>query len=276
MSILPPMGHAEKFRHYLRRAADYAAYAHRPILWPALARNVVNKLSGKIPDKREQDRRKAEAVAWCAPRAVGADQALRALGLTAPVRRIEDEHRNALRAARERTAAVPVKMGGGGAMDFLYTLCESLPARRVVETGVAYGWSSLAILLSLQSRPGARLYSVDLPYFERHNDQWVGAAVPEDLHARWSLYRMADRQGLPRALRHAGGPIDLAHYDSDKSPEGRDFALPRLWTALRDGGILVCDDIQDNLAFARFCEHIGHTPIILHKQDNDYVGIVKK
>lgn len=270
------MGDAAKFRHYLRRAADYAAYAHRPILWPALARNVVNKLSGRIPGREEQNRRKAEAVAWCAPRAVGPDEALRALGLPAPVRRIEDDHRNALRAARDSVAAVPVKMGGGGAMDFLYTLCETLVARRVVETGVAYGWSSLAILLSLQSRPGARLYSVDLPYFERHNDRWVGAAVPEDLRKRWSLYRMADRQGLPRALRDAGGPLDLAHYDSDKSPEGRAFALPRLWAALRTGGVLVCDDIQDNLAFARFCEHIARTPIVLRKEGSDYVGIVKK
>lgn len=270
------MGNAAKLRHYLCRAADYAAYAHRPILWPALARNVVNKLSGKIPDSEEQARRKAEAVAWCAPRAVGPDEALRALGLPAPVRRIEDEHRNTLRTARECVAAVPVKMGGGGAMDFLYTLCESLSARRVVETGVAYGWSSLAILLSLNARPGARLYSVDLPYFERHNDRWVGAAVPDALKGRWSLYRMADRQGLPRALREAGGPIDLAHYDSDKSPEGRAFALPRLWANLREGGILVCDDIQDNLAFARFCEHIGRTPIVLRKQGSDYVGIVKK
>lgn len=260
----------------MRRAVDYAAYAHRPVLWPALARNVMDKLAGRIPAPEELARRKAESVAWCMPRAVGPDEALRLLGLAPGLRLIEDEHRIAVRAARERTAKVPVKMGGGGAIDFLYTLAESTGARRVVETGVAYGWSSLALLLSLQKRPGARLYSIDLPYFERHNDRWVGIAVSDELRPLWKLYRMADRQGLPRALHEAGGALDIAHYDSDKSLEGRAFAYPRLWQALRPGGILLSDDIQDNMGFAQFCAGLGRTPIVLRKGGEDFVGLLKK
>ncbi len=55
---------------------------------------------------------------------------------------------------------------------------------------------------------------------------------------------MADREGLPRALREAA-PVDLAHYDSDKSPQGRAFAYAAIWQALREGGILVSDDVGD-------------------------------
>ncbi len=36
-------------------------------------------------------------------------------------------------------------------------------AQRVVETVVAYGWSSLAILAAMQAGAGGRLVSVDMP-----------------------------------------------------------------------------------------------------------------
>jgi hypothetical protein len=45
-------------------------------------------------------------------------------------------------------------MGGAGATDMIYTLCDNLHALRVIETGVSCGWSSLAILLSFASALG--------------------------------------------------------------------------------------------------------------------------
>ena len=113
-------------------------------------------------------------------------------------------------------------MGLAGAADceLLYSLCRRLAARRVLETGVALGWSSLAILLSLRDRPEGMLFSTDMPYPVIKADAWVGAAVPEHLRDRWVLYRMPDRQALPQAI-DAGQPFDLCHYDSDKSVKGR-------------------------------------------------------
>jgi predicted O-methyltransferase YrrM len=149
-----------------------------------------------------------------------------------------------------------------------------LRACQIVETGVAYGWSSLALLLAIRDTPGANLLSVDLPYLTMRNDDWVGLAVPSDLTAQWRLFRMADREGLPKAIKLAR-TIDLAHYDSDKSREGRLFAYDLIWRALRSGGVLVSDDIGDNLAFKKFSQRAERVPIVL-KQGRKYQGILVK
>jgi predicted O-methyltransferase YrrM len=165
-------------------------------------------------------------------------------------------------------------MGGAGNMDLLYTLCDHLRATRVVETGVAYGWTSLAVLLSLQDRPGSLLYSVDLPYVDRRNEAWVGVVVPQELRPQWRLMRAADRQGLPVALREAG-EVDVAHYDSDKSYEGRLFGYPLLWDSLRPGGILVSDDVGDNSGFRDFAASIDVEPVIV-ADGGKFQGILVK
>ncbi len=265
---------AKPFR-YARRAMDYMAYAHRPMLWPAMARNIVNKLCGRIPDRAAQDRQRAEAVAWAQRHVVDEAEAMARLGFPAAVPELDQAFPQIMQTARALVSSIPVRMGGPGQTALIHALCENLGATRVVETGVACGWSSLAILLSLRDRPGAQLCSIDLPYFERHNDQWVGAAVPEDLRGAWTLFRMADREGLPRALKQIGA-IDFAHYDSDKSVAGRLYAYPLLWQALRPGGILMSDDAQDNMGFALFCEKIGREPIIVRKGAADYAGILRK
>ena len=85
---------------------------------------------------------------------------------------------------------------------------------------------------------------------------------------------MTDRKGLPSALQEAW-PVDLAHYDSDKSAEGRNFACPLMWRFLRPGGILVSDDVSDNLGFRNFCGEFGLEPVIIRHR-NKYQGLVIK
>ena len=73
--------------------------------------------------------------------------------------------------------------------------------------------------------------------------------------------------------------IDLCHYDSDKSYNGKMWSLPRLWKHLRPGGILVCDDASDNLAFKDFSELINVKPIIIDAYDTKvfkHVGVLIK
>lgn len=160
-------------------------------------------------------------------------------------------------------------------MGLIYALCEGLEATRVIETGVAYGWSSLALLLSLANRPTGNLWSVDLPYMGRGADAYVGVAVPPQLRQRWQLLRMADREGIPRAIRAAGAALDLVHYDSDKFETGRAWAYARLWQALRRGGMLVSDDVGDNLAFANFAQRVDVQPVIVAVADK-FAGVLVK
>jgi predicted O-methyltransferase YrrM len=169
-------------------------------------------------------------------------------------------------------------MGGAANLELLYQLAEHLRAERIVETGIAYGWSSLALLLSLAKRERSLLISTDMPYVWRDNDRYVGCVVPRRLRSNWKRIFRPDREALPLALRIAG-PIDLGHYDSDKSVDGRAWAYPTLWKALRPGGIFVSDDVGDNLEFKRFSESIHQKPLIVASSQpgqSRFAGVLQK
>lgn len=252
--------------------------AVRPAVWPELARWLARRIRDRVGNgttaAEEARQAMAEGKAWCAPRAGSPEEALSKLGIEVPLAELQRLFPEDLSAAEISVRSVPFRLGGASNSELIYTLCEALQATRVIETGVANGWSSLAILLSISARPGAALHSVDMPYLKYQNDRWVGIAVPERLKGCWTLHRMADREGLPKALA-AFSEIDFAHYDSDKSEAGRRFAYPLLWQALRPGGILFSDDVDDNLGFSRFCDSIGQTPIIV-RHGNKFQGILRK
>jgi predicted O-methyltransferase YrrM len=140
---------------------------------------------------------------------------------------------------------------------------------------VGNGRSTLAFLLYLKGHAEGRLLSGDLPVLELRNDKWVGIAVPEDLRDRWSLFRMADRESLPKIARYAR-PFDLVYYDSDKSMEGRRFSYILLWRNLKPGGVFIANDIDDNIAFAHFCDVIGVEPIVVKEPGHSAQGILLK
>lgn len=192
-------------------------------------------------------------------------------------RRLTERWPEELEEARRRVEAVGFPVGGAANLELLYDHVLDLGAYRVVETGVAAGWSSLAILLGLErlEHDEARLWSTDLPYPYRASEaDWVGVAVPERLRGRWELLRGADRDTLPAALE-AAGTIDLAHYDSDKTPAGATWAYGMLWEALRPAGVLVVDDVGDHLAFRDFARHVGVTPVVI-RDDRKFQGLLTK
>ncbi|HWE47671.1 MAG TPA: class I SAM-dependent methyltransferase [Caulobacteraceae bacterium] len=220
-----------------------------------------------------KERSKDEAVRLCEAHAVSTSEALARLAPDHQPVSLHEAFAQTMADAERRCAAAPVRMGGPGDLDLLFNLAEAAQATSAVETGVAYGWSSLALLLSLSCRE-SRLISTDMPYAKAGNEPYVGVAVPETLSAGWTLIRQADRSGLPRALRMAG-PIDLCHYDSDKSYAGRRFAYPRLWAALKPGGYFISDDIGDNVAFHEFAADVGAPATIVATQDK-FVGVIRK
>lgn len=250
-------------------------FLRRPRLYPELLRRARRKLTG---DGRADATSRAEALAWYESLAVDTHQALELVLKVRPAPPFRERHAAELAAAEQRARACPVKMGGAGNLELLFHLVEGIGATRVIETGVAAGWSSLALLLALEARPEGRLVSVDMPYPLRDGDDFVGCVVPERLRARWTLLAWPDREGLPRALRQLPA-IDLCHYDSDKSREGRRWAYPRLWAALRPGGLFVSDDVGDDAGFHDFCRSVGRSPIVVRSAASDgskFVGILVK
>src|SRR5690606_3285080 len=115
------------------------------------------------------------------------------------------------------------------------------------------------------------LISTDVPYVGRHNEPYVGCVVPEHLRSKWTLIRRPDRDALPGA-RTRVGTIDLCHYDSDKSYDGRAWAYRLLWQHLRPGGILISDDVQDNRAFRDFVEEVGIQPVVVARQASSTIA----
>lgn len=177
--------------------------------------------------------------------------------------------------AKELEKKSPIEMGGPGDIDLIYAAVLLSGAKSIIETGIGYGWSSLAILAALENEKCSKLISVDMPYPKLNNEASVGIIVPNRLRDNWIIIRKPDRKGLLDAINLSLAKIDLCHYDSDKSWWGRDFAFPLLWDALRPGGLFISDDIQDNMYFARFSEKKG-TPMAVVEFDGKFIGLLRK
>lgn len=248
-------------------------YLRRPVMYPDLARRAIRHARRIFLGKDDKAEARRQSVAWCTPRAISTKEALVKITGSAPAQPLKTQFADIFKRSEEAAAACPVKMGGPGDLDLLHHLAEYLQARKVIETGVAYGWSSLALLLSIQKRDGV-VVSTDLPYAGMDNDPYVGCVVPDELRKHWKLLRGRDRKRVPEAIEIAQ-PLDLCHYDSDKSYSGRMWTYPRLWKALRPGGIFISDDICDDMGFADFAKSLAIEPIIVNF-NGKFVGILIK
>lgn len=176
------------------------------------------------------------------------------------------------KAAEDKLKTVPFDLGGGGNYELLYFLTRTLGPAAVVETGVAAGWSSQAILSALKTNGAGHLYSSDFPYFRiKDPERYIGFVVEEALKKRWSLFIEGDQYNLPKIL-HEAPRIDLFHYDSDKSCEGRQKALALVSPRLSDKAAVIFDDIQDNAHFKNMVEASGR-PFKVFGFGGKYLGL---
>lgn len=176
-------------------------------------------------------------------------------------------------------------VGGGASYDLLYFYTRHLEPDTVVETGVSAGWSSRAILDALDKNQKGVLYSNDLPYSERAEIQEkhdtypdreeVGILVNEALESRWELYLGPDRDNLPNILSNIDS-IDIFHYDSDKSYEGREFAMNSIQDKLHESSIVVMDDITDNTFFRDYVHEKGiDYSVVSSRRGGRDVGVIE-
>lgn len=170
--------------------------------------------------------------------------------------------------ARQRLAHTQVQFGGGGAFALLYFLVRKHEPEHVLETGVAAGWSSAAILSALNRNGQGHLWSSDFPYFRQAGaDDAIGILVDEPLRARWTLRTDGDRTNLPALL--ADMPrVDMLHYDSDKTAKGRRFALDQIAAKRHADTIVMFDDIQDNWQYRDDFHDTG----VIFEERGKYVG----
>ena len=249
--------------------STFFAYLKRPDLYPELRRkiwkNIFNRSSGL--------RGKEDAEKWCASLAISEKDFIENILKTTFVpfeKLFPDEFASALQAQ----AKAPVKMGGAGSLSVIYYINEFANAKKSIETGVAYGWSSFAALASLVSRNGT-LYSSDMPYIlQNQSSDFVGCVIPEKYRNNWNLFRFADKESLPKIFAKSDS-FDVVHYDSDKTYDGRLWAYNLLWSKLKKGGVFMSDDIGDNAAFKDYCEKNNRQPYII-EFDGKFAGVIIK
>ena len=176
--------------------------------------------------------------------------------------------------AAKKIKHLNISMGGGGHYFLLYYLIRKLKPNVVVETGVALGFSSKAILEAINVNELGKLYSSDFPYIALHNSKrYIGYLVDDNLKSNWQLFIKGDAKNLT-SICNLISTIDLFHYDSDKSYLGRYFTLKKIKNKLHMNSVIVMDDIQDNLFFKSFVEK--HTcKYHVFEFEGKYSGIIE-
>jgi predicted O-methyltransferase YrrM len=138
----------------------------------------------------------------------------------------------------------------------IYVICRCVKPDIVVETGVASGVSSTFILKALEQNKKGILYSIDYP-FDPHGTilpkgRQVGWLIPNELRYRWRLIIGKSSEKL-KPLLDGLKEIDVFLHDSEHTYENMMYEFETAWLHLKEGGILLSDDITWNEAFSDFC-----------------------
>jgi hypothetical protein len=241
----------------------------RNAIRPGFAREMGHKLVLRWSERNARGQRE-KIEAWCRAQEVDIDAWARSIDrvLWQEACDFADTQR---RFADAKLGALDFDLGGGGAYHLLYFLTRLTQPAIIVETGVAAGFSSRAFLHALKRNGRGRLWSSDFPYFRLHSpEQYVGWLVEPEIRGDWQPLIEGDRQNLAKIAEQVSS-IDLIHYDSDKSYEGRDFARRILAPLLSKDGILMYDDIQDNWQFRDVSRG---KPFLLFAFEGKWVGLV--
>lgn len=133
----------------------------------------------------------------------------------------------------------------------IYCLVRHGRFAKIVETGVAHGFTTRFILEAIARNGCGHLWSIDRPPLDPAMRNRVGVAARPCAGDRWTLIRNSSRRALPGLLQEIG-PIDLFIHDSLHTERNVSFELGEAWPALKPGSIAVIDDIDSNWGFESF------------------------
>ncbi|MDG2397249.1 MAG: class I SAM-dependent methyltransferase [Flavobacteriaceae bacterium] len=169
--------------------------------------------------------------------------------------------------------SIEVKLGGGGCHLLIYFLVRYLKPKIILETGVAAGFSSLSILKAIEKNKRGKLYSSDFPYFRIKNpEKYIGILVDKEKYLNWRLEIEGDAINIPK-FKSEFNKIDLFHYDSDKTYQGKKNILKLIKNRLSINSTLIFDDIQDDIFFYELVSKSNLNSKIF-KIGNKYVGLL--
>jgi predicted O-methyltransferase YrrM len=206
----------------------------------------------------------------------GYEQELRATGLREHLLERGREHQAAVERSGEQFSLGAIGYAEG---TYLYAIVRTLRPKAAVETGVANGFSTAFLLQALDANGDGHLHSIDLPrevgrayepgtFFEGEGRAGIppgsqpGWLIPAGLRERWTLVLGRSQEELPPLLERLG-TVDFFMHDSEHSFDCMWFEFGAAWPRLREGGVLVSDDVNSTEAFPRFAREQSREPLHL-------------
>ncbi len=251
-----------------RKVSNFFWYLGKPKYW----QHRINVEKRKYLTNYDKTDDKIKGFQWCENNVSNYEDALIKVGLEKTLHNLDQK---IIDSGNRIQAKCPIKLGGSSHINLIYNCIIQIKAKLVIETGVAYGWSSLAILKGLSETTNGKLVSVDMPYVNKKSENYVGIVVPNFLRKNWVILDQPDIPGIKNAIKISGEKVDLCHYDSDKTWWGRDYAYPLLWDSLKPGGLFISDDINDNLYFSEFVKNKSASFSVI-KHGERFIGMIRK
>ncbi len=169
------------------------------------------------------------------------------------------------------------------AASLYYSLVRHIKPDTVVETGVANGVSSCAILYGIEQNRKGKLVSIDFPNYSTSEPGKIvpylpggkeaGWLVPEHLKQNWKLIIGDSKVLLPEILDELND-IDIFIHDSLHTYEHMLWECRTAWPHLKPHGFLIVDDADWNNAFDDFMREIKAGSGMFNK--TALFGIAKK
>lgn len=163
--------------------------------------------------------------------------------------------------------------GSSELVSLVYAICRLTHPENVVETGVANGFTTAAVLQALHENDKGVLQSIDLPHLHPNATTSIGAAVEPGLQGRWTLHLGPAELMLPRVLKSLP-EVDVFIQDASHSVRGQLAEYRKSWPRIKRGGILVSDDV--GIGFLRFAAEVGVEPIYIEQPKEAPIGVLVK
>lgn len=132
----------------------------------------------------------------------------------------------------------------------IYAIVRALKPKIFVETGVQTGVSTYFILSAMERNGYGMLHSIDIQETLPDGNK-IGWLVPDELKHRWNFSLGDSKEVVPKMLSEVK-IVDIFMHDSLHTYEHMSFEFRTAWEYLREGGVLITDDIDQNRSFEDF------------------------
>ena len=105
-----------------------------------------------------------------------------------------EEKKSYFLSAKLKEKKLKYKMGGMAHLNLIYNLTKHFLPKNILETGVAFGWSTLVFMLS--KNHNSNLTCIDLSYPTKSSNKLVGGALPANFKNKLTLYEGVDYKYL--------------------------------------------------------------------------------